>query len=613
LLGLAMTCQAADKSPEADFFFNLLTENRVPDSIRSSHGVWRFHSFIFPGQNQQALDYALLREAESDSISDVPLWSSVAIAGISQGNSGIAQSLIRCGFCGLAKANEFQLMDEIHQRHPGVQINGQDFFALWMSGYSALKNASMDSESVSGKTRQSQLQFARSRLQSALDLTNTVAPLYRARCRYHLGFAHYSSRNFDIASSEFQRASALLGSLDPELAEHAAWMQCQALHRLASQDLAWQKPMMFALSEFGRRYPNSPNAGQAAFMQVMNQLEDTAVEQAIESLKSIPPEDENYLQAQFEICRLSHQAWASSTDPGKRELWATQLIDVARKFVQKSNPQTATSHMARYARVCLLVADAMVQQSGLMEAGTWLNRYQEVMPALASETELQSDYFYLRMRFAAQRNETVAELEASEWLLRNASRSTHIRAALISQARALDQELQLAIEREGVPDSRQLTRVIDTYQRLLENFSFQTGEANQEYWGDNPSARAALLRLAELEIMAGNVAESRKYFETLHQLAPRELAYLLGLARAETTLSHFEVAAQHWRTIAAGLAAGHDAWLESKFNLAVCLLNGEPKDPTRAAAVLQQTRLLVPELPEAWASRFDELEKQVSN
>lgn len=604
LLGLGMTNQALGQIEPATFCFNLLTESRVPLSIREHQRVWRFHSYVFPGQLQPANRMVVTWESSRQAEDDVAFWSAVTIAGINARHSGPSSNLIRAGFTGLARGNEFQLIDEIHLEYANVTVSGDSFFARWMNGYAILKNSVEEKNESSNSPQLADLAQAISELKAALATASMVDPVYRARCRYHFGFAHYSARQFVQAAEQFRRSSTVLRSLDPVLAEHAAWMQCQSLHRVASLDTGARQSLVFALTEFLRQYPESPNASQAAFMQVMNQLDQQSGEQAINTLMAIEPGDANYPKALFEICRLRHQIWSSTTEATTRDDMAIQTVDSAQRFIDEIGRDPADpGSSARFMRICLLAADVLVQQANLDQAGQWLDKCEPLPTEIRNDREVGPDYHFLLMKVASLQGHRDSERQASDWLLLNTTEKLHLRAALISRARILDQELAETAQSEH-PDSRQYEQVIDAYQRLIEEYT-----SEDDYWADAPVVRSALLRLAELQTTAGDPAEARKCYLALYQVAPTELVYLLGLARVEMQLARYTDAADRWRRIAAGLSAGHESWMEARYNLAVCLKDSQPEN---AKSVLEQARLLVPEMPTFWATRFDELETRLA-
>ena len=645
LLGLGMTQQALQRDEQAAYCFNLLNEASVPNSIRDSQRVWRFHSFVFAGQISKADFMVRQWEPNQQAADDIPFWSSVTIAGISglagrQDTSTLSElsngplaseanipatsektfrNMIRAGLTGLAKSNEFLLIDELHATYPGVPVTGEDFFSQWMNGYSNLKYVSNESAPMSLPEIETETVFPQGSLAIAIEQfrlalasSSNIPPVYRARCRYHFGFAHYADRNFAEAADQFQRASTMLRSLDPILAEHSAWMQCQSLHRLASMDTSLNQSLVFALNEYQKRYPDSGNATQAAFMQVMVQLEDQPGTQAISTLTNIEPGDANYTKALYEICRLQHQTWSQATDETNRLSLAAATEEAAQKYIdevgspQVENPQKGnrdSSSIDKFVRICLFAADTRIQSSDIPGAEKWLARTQDLIGRIQSEPELESDYRFMQLNFAFLRGDRTTESKSADWLLMNASRKNHVRAALVSQARLLDQNLKQTMD-DGVQDSRLYDSTIDAYQRLAEDFSSQ-----DENWQSNPTALTALLRLAELYTLGGNAKDAKACYATLHQISPRELAYLLGLARSEMTLKEYQSAAGHWRMIASGLRIGHEAWLESKYNLVVCLNESQP---ATARTVLEQTRLLMPEMSATWTRQFEELEQRLA-
>jgi hypothetical protein len=606
LLGLGMTCQALEQRDSARYCFSLLQENRVPLAIRNSQRVWRFHSFLFPGQLEDAADFVRELESAGQVWNDVGLWSAVALAGITWPEaSPLAANLTSSGLGGLARANEFGIVDEIHSRFPGVRVTGQDFFARWMDGYAALKSADHSGGETLGQDSREDLRRAVHELRTALDTESSASPVYRARCRYHLGFALYLDLNSEEAVEQFRQAATVLRRPDPELAEHATWMQCQALNRLAAGDSAWSAALRFALSDFQRQFPDSRYASEAAFLRVLNQLHDGSLPEALTALQSIGPDDPNYRRALFETCRLSHRGWNETSDDEQKSRLAVDTLEAASRYLEESGtPPSGYAAMTRWARVCLLAADVCLQQDQTAQAADWLERCADLQPSMQLARETGSDYYFLLMNLAARLGDNQQEAEASEWLLKNTTDPDQLRAARISRARQLDQRFRESLAGGQPPDNRQQDQLMDAYQQLVDEYL-----ADEAGLAGDPVIQTALYRLAEIQALSGRVAEARDSFARLQRAVPSELAYIQGLARVEMQLGNGSVAAGHWQTIAAGLSAGSDPWLEAKYNLVRCL---QQDQPAGALILLKQVRVLCPRLPEPWETRFSELESRLA-
>ena len=606
LLGLGMTSQALGQSRSAEYCFQLLSESRVPASIRLNRRVWQFHSFIFPGQMQSAADLVQRCEADRLAQGDVPFWSAVAIAGVRcDPQNSQAANLTRAGFSSLAKANEFRIIDEILEQHSDVHIAGSDFFARWMDGYAALKQNDRPSTPASAKPPTDLIARARRSLGLALDYQGGLLPVYRARCRYHYGFALQLSGQFEEAADQFREASTVLKNLDPSLSEHAAWMQCQSLNQLANRDTAWQSSLNFALSEFQKQYPSSLQAAQAAFLQVMIQLDQQPPQEALQTLKSVAPDDANYPRALFETVRLCHRIWSATPQAHERKSAAAETLAAALQFAERVGVDAEdAAAVARFVRVSLLACDVCLQTEEVEPAQNWLSRCTPLVSRLPDSGELHSDYYFLSLAIATTRLDEAGESEASDWLLRNTTNPQHLRAALIARARMLDRRWMASTSSaEPRPDPREMEPVIDAYQRLLDEFPSDENRLAQE-----AVARTALLRMAELQLAAGQASRAREGFARLQRAMPDQLVYLQGLARAETRLSEWDRAAEHWRRIASGSTAGSPDWLEAKYNLIQCL---QPREPGKAKAVLDQVLLLVPQLPAPFDQQFADLRSRM--
>ncbi len=598
VLGMGMVSQSLEHLEQAEFAFDMLTETRVPLSIRNNQRVWRFHSMLFPGQLEACRRLVDQWQQAGDAVAgDIGSWSTVAMAGLTWPDQQAeqAQSLTLAGLTGLARANEFQVIDDLILQYP-VDIRGDTFFAQWLAGYASLKQAE------AGVTK---IETAIDLLADALNpRREKVNPVYRARCRYHYGFALYVARNYDRAADQFRQAVAVLQQLDPVLAEHADWMQCQAQYQLASSDASWRPALQFQLQEYLKRWPDSLHAPQAVFMQIMQNLDEQSTDAAIATLLSLPSDDPNYERAQYEICRMLHRSWSNATDAAGREELASRLLEAANQYMNIVALPREYQVQTRFTTTCLLAADVLLNGNAtdVERAGHWLARCQELPAEVLDQPVTGAEYRFLLLNLATTRDDPDGQLEAAVWLLDHSPRPAHRRAALIAQARLLDAELQTGTD-PPAGNTQLIDRVIDVYQRLVDEYESE-GISMQ----DAPALAGARLRLAELSALAKRHNEALQQYRQLYAAFPKELAYLLGLARSEMSLGNFERATGFWRTISNGLPAGHETWLESKYNLMLCLSRENPRE---AWQVWQQTRLLVPELPEPWRTRWQELETEL--
>ncbi|MGI9516993.1 MAG: hypothetical protein ACR2NP_08115, partial [Pirellulaceae bacterium] len=597
ILGMGMVSQSLGNLDQAEFAFNLLTENRVPISIRTNRRVWRFHSMLFPSQldacNRLVDQW---QDAGENIATDIPFWSTVTMAGLSWPDLADedANQLTLAGLTGLAQANEFVVIDDLLMRRP-VEIEGDGFFAHWLAGYVLIRRA---------ETGVADLVRATGLLAAALDQDRErIAPVYRARCRYHFGFALYLNSDFAEAADQFRLAVAALQQLDPVLAEHAEWMQCQSLFQLASSDTAWKPALGFQLEQYLARWPNSANAPQAAFMQVMHNLEEKSAEQAIATLVTLMPDNINYERARFEICRLIHRTWSESS-PDERERLAEELISAADQYVSTVSQPVVQDAWTRYATVCLLAADVMLnrQQPDNSGARRWLGEFRGVPDDVRNQREAASEFRYLSLSLATIQGDIQAQQDSADWLLNHGAQPAHVRAALIASARLLEDELQ-AGQHDPAGNIKLIDQAITVYGRLVDEYEAAGFTLEQEQ-----AMVVARQRLGELATQSDRPDEALQQYRILHQAWPDELTFMLGIARSQMSLGNLPAAAGFWRTISAGLPSGDDFWLEAQYNLMLCLANTEPR---QALNVYEQTTLLVPNVPEPWRGKMLQLETEI--
>lgn len=599
LLGLGMVCQALQQPEQAEYCFSLLSQGEVPLEIRTHQRVWKFHSFVFPSQLNAANRMVQTWENNMNARSDLAFWSSVAIAGASVlPSTPVSDNLIRAGLTGLARANEFQIIDEIHIQFPQIEIESSGFFDGWMDGYAALvraQNGTQNSIDVQARA----ISRAVKRLGAALQLEPSVSPALRARCRYHYAFAHYLSQEYEIAAAEFLEASTILAPFDRTMASHASWMRCQSLERLAATNAAWSNSFLIALESFQENFPNAPQTAQATFLQLTHRLNQEPSKEILQALRRVEPNDPNYDRALFEICRTEYRFWESAENQTDKLERASATIIAADHFLQATaSPNVGTDFAPQSTRVCLLCADVLMSQD-LEASFAWLERAEKWLPAIAFNKNIQSDYHFLRQNLSAQRSQLTDEITSTKWLLENTENPTHRRSALIANARQLDRVLQQSVKSNVADLTEKRDLAIEAYQALLAMLGTDAAQLTRE-----TASQTALFRLACLQRDAGQWAAAAIGFQQLHQVFPDQLPYLEGLAMVEMKQENWSDAAEHWRTIISAFPTGSENWLKGKYNLILCLT---PTKPDRAKAVLEQVQLLVPELPGEWKSRYQAL------
>ncbi len=590
LLGMAMTSQALEKSEQANYCFGLLNQTRVPLAIRNSNRVWRFHAQIFANHFDHAANLASQMETNPEAANDIPFWSAVAVAGMSsKSTDDISLQMTKLGITKLAAANEFVLIDDLIATYPGQSVVGNRFFAKWLNGYLLLKQAEQNKV----------IEPAVNELRLALETASSAEPVYRARCRYHYGFALYLAAEFNEAAEQFRQSSAVLEQLDRHLAEHAKWMQCQSMNRMVGEDRIWRNSLVYALTEFQSKFPDSNFAAEAAFLQIMNDLDNVSTEQAITTLDAIQESDPNYLRALFENCRLSHQQWTASSAPDKL-LIGQKTVEKANQFitaVQLREDRRPVRRVAvRYAKICMLATDIQLNQQMLDDAQIWFSRCDSLKEFIDGDRQLGSDYYFLALNLANQKGDDELARQATNWLLKNSTQPAYFRTALQTEATLLDRQLQAL---DGPLDQTTVNRAIDSYRRVFDEYNQEQTPLHL-----NEIARSALQRMAELQFDAKLHREAETSYHELVQAMPNELSFLLGLARSRMQLKKWTEAAELWNKIAKGVPVGHDNWLEAKYNLVICLTES---GSDRASTILDQANLLVPEMPDPWATRFQEL------
>ncbi len=629
LLGLAMVNQAMRSARQANHCFVLLGEANVPESIRRQKDVWQFRASYYPGQVYEIADRVANLFAQTE-IPTGEYWLTVAKAGLSwpDQQSDAAIRLTNFGLMGLAKSNEFAMIDTLIESYQ-IKLSSKSFFSKWVSGYISLKKsngrrnstlrhainqlavalrpAADTDDSAIENASQNKSTDENPQERSEKQSTEKIAPIYRARCRYHYAYALFVDRQFQLADDQLRQVTAVFRYLDGGEAENALWLHCRVVDQLAKSDPIWRKPLKRVLGEFQRDYPNSAKAHKAVFMGLMSDLESEPIEQSISILQRIGTSDPNYERALFEICRLKHLQWIqsigqSSNAPSLGE----HVLSSAEDYVRHV-PIGRTAHqneIVRFVKTCLYAADVCLRSAppAIQLGEEWLNRCQELVVFVAADNNVKSEFHYLSLSLATKSSNDSGVAEHSNWLISNSTMQLHRRAALIAQVQLMEQEMAAAGEVQKPDKARGLITVL---QLLVDDY-----DANQVNLDDNANARVAVWNLGRYQKMLGDFEAAKSSLRRLVDVRPLELSYNLELARVHMDLKQYDQAVLLWRTIIAGSRHGEETWIEAKYNLIVCLLQSDPK---RAEQVLVQTLRLAPQMPLPWQEKFAQIQSILKN
>ncbi len=611
LIGLGMVSHALGDRLTGDYCFALLGELRVPPQIRQYQRTCRFQSLFQAGQIRSAADLAEdLAENDLAATTDTSLWRVVAMAGLGgRVAAGLPADYDRMSLTGLGelvKQQDWASIDRLFDEFDRA-VTGEGFLASWLEGYRQLHG-------VAGKP--GNLDLAMERLAAAVEqgrgnnpgLTAEQQFSLRARCRYHFGFALYRDHQFEAAADQFHQATTVLDYSDPATAEHSLWMQCQSLEKLSSRNSLRRSSLRAALDEFQSRYPRSGRIGDARFLQMLVQLDGQGPAAAMKALHAIPPDHSSYSRALFELCRLAHQQWAQAELSGDRQSLAGEVIKAADRFRLAADARgDLEANESQHVRVCLLAADVLIHGNPPDPAAAreWLDRCGDGPSRTAGHPQLLSDWYYLDLAVAGAQGLAPHEPSAARWLADHAFTAAQRRAGLMYLAESMERRAE---EPGGLASSAAhrddaVRQAIELYQQVLATDSGATPSLTV------PDLVRARARLAQWQLETGQVAAAHEHFAELVRMDPQRIDWLRGLAGTAMAQQNWNEAAGIWQRIAGGSPAGNEQWLEAKYNLLTCLL--ELQSP-QAGPVWQQAVLLVPEMPEPWSSRFDQLQSRLN-
>ncbi len=609
LAGAAMVHQALGNEQEADYCFRLLGDPRVPPDIRRLHRVWRFQSMVFASQINEAAAMAANTADEDHAANvDLELWYTVALAGLGRrrttGEDSGYDALAVTGLAALATEGQWETIDRLLDANDRA-IAGTGFFPAWLEGYRQLHivRNGMRQEGTS-------LGNAIELLDEALDTAERVVPgltsdvqfQLRARCRYHLGFSLWLDGRYEAAIEQFRQAAPVLRQTDRESAEHALWMVCLATERLASGDSVWLASLAEAIDEFERRYPQSPKRRDVAFLRMIVNTGRQQPEAALQSLRLIPPEDAGYLLAQRERCRVAHEQWSAATpDDSRRAELAREVVDSAKRVIENAGQSDGNSEIGR---TCLFAADVLIHGDppNPLAADGWLALHQEHSAGDGRADDVAGESQFLNLLVGQAFGDAQRAENAARWLTVHAARPEHRRAGWMELAGILERKIHKEDQAGRAAGRELLIEAADYLQNAVDSAPLGEGVSTDR------TGLSALSRLADLQSRLERHEVAYVSYHRLTSADPERVAWQRGLARSAMKLDQWDEAAGLWRSIAASRSAGDNEWLEAKYYLAESLARSELRE---AARVVEQVRLLAPQMPKAWSERFEELDARI--
>ncbi|MEK6248088.1 MAG: hypothetical protein N2C12_07905, partial [Planctomycetales bacterium] len=320
------------------------------------------------------------------------------------------------------------------------------------------------------------------------------------------------------------------------------------------------------------------------------------LEESIQQLEAIPPEDSSYLAAQFDRCALRYEKWVrdKKSSQGKDRHQLQEAVD---QYLQN----TKGVRDERRVRAALWGVDAILaaQPSDLNAASAMIERVKSSAEALDQASSVRHKYRYRALRLALQSDDRAALQRHALWLADHAPKSDYAPYALTVLARASELAVQESTGEDQLQQHQLEAR--DIFERLVRLL----GDSAEQIRGSK-NALVANSRLAHYDQQTGRFAEAAQRLEKLLEAYPSNKKYL---RRAGLTLyndKQYERSLSHWRTLVSGLPGESDEWYEAKYFQLSCLAKSAP---VKAVKVMDQFRRLHPAMGSAaWRKQFQQLD-----
>jgi len=589
LIGLGLTEAAAGELAATERLFTLLDDVRTPPAIRDQAPAFHLQGLLNANHFEEAGELARTEiEGFSGAATQgkVSFCTALVRAGFGEGDdSPQRRQLGSLGVRGLARMQQIGAAYQVLAKYNVDLEEPEGFYLTWLKGYGQFAEAE--------KTKSEEgFRAAAETLRQALDDPEARQDVVSAgQCRHTLAWCHYRRKDYESAAEQFQQAATSLKDAAGDTALQSAWMVFASYYALVPKESRFALSAIDALETIKRDFPNSDRAKEAD--KYLGNLRQRAgsLEDAIETLEAIGPDESNYVAARYDLCRLYHQQWSKTKDPGEKRRWANKVTDGAESY---SRIARNDSNEERKLRCQLWAADVVINSTPLdaKRAASFLDKAEALLPGVPAGSSAVIEYHYRRLQMAQRENDEAAALKEADWLATNAAGSVYEISALVILAK----DVQQALSSAAPSDRRALVeKAADIYRRLARAVG-QTPKVIAEV----KNAQVANARLAEYELELGNYRPAADCAERLLTAFPDDRNYLRVAGLSEYHLGDYDKAIERWRTLVLGLKKNSPEWHEAKYYQLASLLH---LDKPAAEKAYQQFQLLYPSVTvEPWTS-----------
>lgn len=562
--------------------FEQLERTAVGDEVV----LWQIDSYAFARQWRAILSKAQSSAQQMPSrVSRQSIWLAVARCAVAAERTDMAAPLAQLAVRGLLRDFQSAAVEQLLE--DTLQPSWlDDVTRKWATALIILDKRDVDHAELEGALRSLRT------IASEMEANGTSED--GGRIEYLIGLALYRLGQPAEARQHLARAAEELRDVSTEYAEAAAWLRIQALVASAVRDPDLLGETLAALDEFQTQFPANRHKGELTRLRnrvLANTLPPRLAVRRLQALFLQHPDDVGLAQELADqLFRYWRVVWR--TDPEQAEQVGRTFDEVSQRLLDEPALQPRERARLQLRRVHM----RLTRKEPLRDWNDELERLGQWESTIQADKELRRANQFVRLQIAIlQDDRETAEALARE-MLNSSLADSDVLPALIWLADDLRARGELSDE------LRQLA--IQVNRRILEYYQ---AEKSDEM---SPNAAVAAWELVKLLDQANRRDEALPWLERLVRAFPDRQPYLVQYARWLMDDERWSDALKLWRRLAIAASAGSELWYEAKWNVVRCLAHA---DPDAARKVAEQTRLLSPQMPEAWRKRFDREIEQLNS
>ena len=580
LLGLAGVLVALDQVQSAKF---CLDQAEAILTAKFNRAKFELEALVFAGKWQRAVEYVELQRDSLAQDERVEFWEAVANAGYSRDDDiNHARNLRRLGLLGLA--TEFAL-DPLERIANTEQIDfPQGSLELrWIQ--TLVKYQTCDSSKTILKTC---LQEANELLQ---DFDNQQTQPFRPTMIYLTSLIHYKLGDFHQAERLLQTI-AVADRKGREFVRNVDWLDVLIQLQISNRNPDRTAHALSIVDRFVDTHPDSKFYYRAMFERIRLAGSMKAAHQALLDLKKISRDSSYYTLAQLEVVNCLRRCWLEArNDDARRKQYFDQLLaaDKSYRGLPEVDDNSRLQSIIAVTDISLRAQKDPALIQSLIEAGEDLIATQ---PELIQEHQVLN---FFKFRLCKQTGEIQKAIDHAQSHCIDSTERTHRIAALAFLSDMAEQHSDKYEFQIGI---------VQIYELLVADLG-----ASSETFTRSKNARVAATRLAKLYVDHDtNLGKASELINKLLSATPSQLELLLYLGRVQLKNGQTEAALGTWRKVSRSVPIGTDIWFEAKLGTIHCLKLHNPSD---AAKLLKQTKLLTEQIPVRWANSFEKLKLEL--